>query len=284
VKKISADWTAMQTLAVFEEVGTFAGTARRLGLTHATVSRRLQQLEEQVGGALFVRRGDELELTAAGRAACASAQRMLAEAHALERSLAGQDVQVEGPVRIATTESLGMALLAPRLGALQAAWPGLALELFTSNHVASLARRDADISLRFARPAGGELIAKKIGRIDYFLCAATGTDTDAASCRYVGFDATVPDIPERQWFDTHVAPERVAVRSNSLLVQRNAIAGGAGVGLLLAHLAAGLEQVSPRPLLSREIWSVIHRDMRHVPRIRVVLDWLAELCRTPAEK
>ena len=69
----------MQTLAVFVEVGTFAGTARRLGLTHATVSRRLRQLEDQVGSPLFVRRGEEFELTTAGRAVSASAQRMLAE-------------------------------------------------------------------------------------------------------------------------------------------------------------------------------------------------------------
>jgi DNA-binding transcriptional LysR family regulator len=277
VKKLSVDWEGLHTFTVFYEQGSYAAAARALSLTHATVSRRLRQLEEQFGAPLFVRRGDATELTETGSAVLETARTMYEQAGALERRIAGADSRIEGPVRIACTESLGAQFLAPRLPQLLEQWPGLNVELVTGHLAVSLARRDADLALRFARPEAGDLIARQIGQIAYYLC---GTPTCIANMRagkasFITYDDGVPEIPETRWCERNVPRHAVRLRSNSLVVQSNAAQAGAGLALLPDYLIGpSLQHVHEEAALYRDIWLIYHHDLKHVPRLRTAMRWL----------
>jgi molybdenum-dependent DNA-binding transcriptional regulator ModE len=96
----SIDWDDLHlVLAVFRE-GTLSGAARRLGVTHSTVFRRLGAIEEKIGARLFERFRDGYAATPAGETAAASAVRLEDEVLALERKLSGQDLRPSGTVRI----------------------------------------------------------------------------------------------------------------------------------------------------------------------------------------
>lgn len=280
---LSADWEGLRTFAAFIESGSFSGAARTLSVTHATVSRRLQMLEHALHGPLFTRRGDDTELTRLGENVLAAAREMQAQTAQLARRLAGEDIRMEGKLRIASTDAMGTMFLAPRLPALLERWPQLDIEFSMSHQTVSLARRDADLAIRFARPQDGDLIARKLGKIRYFLCGSRERVAEwratPGSAPFIGFDDGVPDIPETQWLADHAGGNPVRFRSTSLVTQCMAARAGVGMALLPHYLLAPELEVAEvdgnsAPQLQREAWAVYHRDLRALPRLRAVLDWL----------
>src|SRR5450830_453163 len=279
IQTLSADWEGLRTFAAFVEAGSFSGAARSLDVTHATVSRRLQMLEIALQGPLFTRRGDDTELTRLGETVLGAAREMQAQTAQLARRLAGEDIRMEGKVRIASTDALATMFLAPRLPSLLDQWPNLDIEFSMSHQTVSLARRDADLAIRFARPQDGDLIARRLGKISYFLCGSKARVDDwrnhPASAAFIGYDDGVPEIPETLWLADHAGNNPVRFRSTSLVAQ--CVAGRAGVGLALLPqylLAPDLELAETTPQLHREIWVVYHCDLKSLPRLRAVLDWL----------
>ena len=269
---------------MFVEQGSFSAAARKLGLTHATVSRRLRLLEQHFGGSLYERRGEDFDLTTLGQAVFDAARDMSERSSALERRIAGKDFQIEGTVRIATTEAMGALFLAPKLCSLLQQWPGLNIEIATNHQSVSLARRDADIAIRFARPKAGDLVVKKLGTIPYFLCGTPAVVSAMATMAkggqpapFITFDDGVPDIPETIWCARNVEPDRIRVRSNSLVAQWQAACAGTGLALLPDYLIdSRLERADTLPALHREVWMVFHRDFRNVPRLRKAVAWLED--------
>jgi len=279
-----ADWEALRTFAAFIDAGSFSGAARALEVTHATVSRRLQMLEQSMRAPLFTRRADDVELTRLGETVLAAARAMQEQTRQLARTLAGDDLRLEGKLRIACTDALGALFLAPRLPALLRRWPDLDVEFAMGHQNVSLARREADMAIRFARPQDGELIARPLGKLAYYLCGTAEVvaawRAERRSTPFVGYDDGVPDIPETLWHAAHAAGNPVRLRSSSLVAQCMAARAGVGMALLPRYLLAPeLAPAEPQPQLERELWAVFHRDLKAVPRLRVVLEWLEDCCK-----
>lgn len=141
------EWDDLRiVLAVFRE-GTLSGAARRLGVTHSTVFRRLGAIEEQMGARLFERFRDGYVPTPAGETAAKAAARLEDEVLTLERRLSGQDQKPSGIVRITTTDTLGTILMR-HLPAMRAVHPEIQFEIAISNSMANLTRREAEIAIR----------------------------------------------------------------------------------------------------------------------------------------
>lgn len=282
-----ADWESLRSFATFIDAGSLSAAARALGVTHATIGRRLQQLEQTLGAPLFARRAEEIELTRLGETVLAAARAMQEQTRQLARTVAGEDLRLEGKLRLACTDAIGTLFLAPRLPALLQRWPALDIEFTMGHQTVSLARREADLALRFARPQDGELIARPLGHMRFYLC---GTPAHVAAWRqeqrhkrrsvpFVGYDDGLPDIPETRWIAAHAAGHPVRFRSSSLMAQCMAARAGVGMALLPSYLLAPeLQTVDATPQLEREMWAVFHRDLRAVPRLRAVLEWLQACC------
>ncbi|MFX6149326.1 LysR family transcriptional regulator, partial [Acinetobacter baumannii] len=63
---LDADWESLRSFVAFVEAGSLSGAARALGVTHATIGRRLHLLEEAFQGPLYLRRAEDVELTRLG--------------------------------------------------------------------------------------------------------------------------------------------------------------------------------------------------------------------------
>jgi len=277
-----ADWETLRTFCAFVEAGSLSGAARLLNITHATVGRRLQLLEHALQGPLFLRRGDSTELTRLGETVLEAARTMQEQTAQLARRLAGEDVRMEGKVRLACTDAIGTLFLTQRLPTLLKRWPTLDVEFTMAHQSVSLARREADLAIRFARPQDGELIARRLCTVDYFLCgnsACVNTwRSNPDNVPFIGYDDGVPDIPESQWLADHARHNPVRFRSTNLVAQ--CMAARAGVGMvLLPHylLTPDLLLTQSKPQLQRDLWAVYHRDLKTLPRLRAVLEWL-ETC------
>lgn len=293
MKKRSVNWEDLLTLAVLSRTGNYSAAARELGLTHATVGRRMLRLEESAGTALIERRDSGYELTPAGQLALQAAEDMEHIAGRLGRTLEANVIQLSGKVRLTVTEVLGSYFFLPRLAQFHQQNPALTLELIVDNRNLSLARRKADIAIRLARPAEQDVVAKRLGSIAYGLYARhdqpyvghyTGTpDESMPLCR---LDESLAALPENRWLAQNLPNSYATFTSNSLLAIYQAAKSGWGAALLPCFLAEGdgdLCSLTAQPVLTREIWLAYPHEYRNTARFRAAVDYLARIVADAAE-
>ena len=146
------DWDDLRYFLSVCRAGTLARAAADLGINPTTVGRRLGALEETVQARLFDRTPSGYVLTAAGRELVPRAEKMEAEALALERAVLGADLRPSGRVRVTVTEMLATRFIVPHLSRFAERHPEVTIELECTNRSVDLGRREADIALRGGRP------------------------------------------------------------------------------------------------------------------------------------
>jgi DNA-binding transcriptional LysR family regulator len=282
------DWEDVRFFAALARHGTLAATARTLKVTHATVARRLANLETTLGQPLFARHRTGLRLNAAGASALGEAAQMELAAGALDAARVKQNAggSIAGQVRITVARVFADGFLAERLGGLTKQHPGLELEIVATSRNLSLARREAEIALRLARPTAGELVARRIASLDYGFYTSPDYK-QRIDCGetpvFIAFDDASDYVPEAAWAQKFLTGRQVALRANSQSAQAAAARGGAGVALLpglLARSLGELERVEfDEAPPDRELWLLMRPDVARLARVRVVADHLVEIFR-----
>jgi len=103
---MDADWNDLRVFLTLAREGSLTAAARRLGVSHPTVSRRVRALEESFGTRLFDRLPDKFVLTAAGEGLLEDATAMERAAESLHRRSAGLGDTVHGTVRLSAGEAM----------------------------------------------------------------------------------------------------------------------------------------------------------------------------------
>jgi DNA-binding transcriptional LysR family regulator len=285
------DWDDLRYFLAVHRNATLARAASALAINATTVGRRLVALEEQLEARLFDRTPDGYALTPAGRDLLARAEAIEAQTFAIERELMGADQRPTGVVRLTATETLATRFVMPHLPAFRAKYPEITLALECTNRRISLARREADVALRLARPREDNVVPRRLAAVHLGLYAAPhyldqrgmpeDPETTLAGQDVILFADSRAFAVENAWFQPRIAGARIPMRSDSVSSIYAAAVAGLGLALLPAAVAdrdAALRRVptasSPAP---REIWQAVHADMQKNKRVRVVLDFLAEV-------
>lgn len=164
-KRYRVNWDDLRYFLAVQRGGNLARAARALRINATTVGRRLVALEEHVGARLFDRTPEGYVLTRAGHELLPAAERMEADALAIERQVSGADQRLSGGLRLSTTEMLGTRFISPFLARFSKKHPEIRVELSCTNVPANLGRREADIALRLSRPREENLIVKRLGDV-----------------------------------------------------------------------------------------------------------------------
>ena len=127
----------------------------------------MNAFEERLGLRLFDRLPTGYALTAGGEELLATARQMAETVTDLERRLWGQDLRLEGGLRVTTTDTLMASVLPPVLAGFAAAHPGIAVEVSTAGALADLGRRDADLALRASPEAPGGLVGRRLAAVAF---------------------------------------------------------------------------------------------------------------------
>jgi len=156
----------LNEVAVFVKVarlGGFSAAARALGLPVSTVSTRVARLEKRLGVTLLQRTTRRLRLTEAGaqyfRHAAAGLDHV-AEAEAAVSVAAGE---AKGLLRVTAPADFGDALLAGLIVRVQAAHPGIDVELVLTDRYLDLVAEGLDAAIRVGALQDSTLVAKKTG-------------------------------------------------------------------------------------------------------------------------
>lgn len=269
-------WDDLRVVLAVARGGTLSAAAERLRVDMTTVSRRLAALEASLGRALFARVRSRLVPTEDGATAVAHAERVESEILALEASIGGGESAPEGRVRITAVPAVASRLLLPRLGALTGRYPKLRVEILAEPRNLSLADREAEIAVRLARPAAGAALCRRLGSIGFSVYARAGADP--ADLAWIGYDEAHDQLPQARWIAEQARRDgapRILVNDAEPLYQ--AVTTGLGKSLIPDFMAAGdprLARLGDGPVLAREAWLLVDRDVRRLPRVAAAIDWL----------
>lgn len=285
-------WDDFRLIKAIADRRALPAAASALGLNHSTVFRRLGQIEETLGVKLFERHRSGYVATPAGDEMAQLAERVDGDITAFARRLAGQEIKPAGELRVTTNDTLLVDLLTPVFSAFLAQCPDIRLDILLSNQSLNLSRRDADVAIRATDNPPETLVGRRPARIAW---ALYGRGVDFPD----GGEVAIESLWERNWvslgeqfgalkavryLQQHVAPERIVYKVNTVLGLAEAVEAGIGIGFLpcfIADTRPGLTRLAPPdPGFAADLWLLTHPDLRHSPRVRLFLDFMAgELAR-----
>lgn len=156
------DFEALAMVAKVAEERSYAGAARVLGVSVATVSRAVTRLEERLGGRIFNRTSRRLALTDLGRRLAERAARVLWEAEEAESSARELASRPRGTVRLAVPMSFGLRWVAPLMPEFFRLYPDIAVDLHLSDASVDLIGEGFDAALRIAVLEESSLVARRL--------------------------------------------------------------------------------------------------------------------------
>ncbi|WP_216330523.1 LysR family transcriptional regulator [Rhizobium sp. X9] len=283
------NWDDVRIFLAVARSGQILAASKRLGLNHATLSRRLTLLEQALKTQLFIRRTNGCELTEEGQRFLGAAERMETEMLNAQANLGRVDTAVAGTVRIGAPDGLGVSFLAPRLGRLTARYPDLKIQLVPVPRSFSLSQREADIAITIERPEQGRLMFSKLTDYSLGLYASeaylaeygTPTDVDALKRhRRIGYVEDLIFSPSLNYTGEIMRDWDAAFEISSATGQTEAVRSGAGIGILHNYIAGQypeLLRIMPHLGISRSYWTAYHESARQLVRVRTVVDFLQEL-------
>ena len=142
------DWDDVRYFLAVARGGSVRTAAKRLDVNHATVLRRIAQLEERLGAHMFEKLPSGYRLTEAGEEVLELANQMEASSHQLETRIFGRDQSVRGLLRVTLTPPLANHLLMPDFADFARLHPDIEMEILSSGELANLTNREADVAIR----------------------------------------------------------------------------------------------------------------------------------------
>ncbi|MEO1554013.1 MAG: LysR family transcriptional regulator [Pseudomonadota bacterium] len=166
------NWDRLRVFRLVAEARSMTAAARTLGESTPTVSRRINDLERELGTKLFQRSKRGVELTAAGKRLVDLADKMQDLVETVGDQVAHSDQTVAGAIKIKASDGLGPYWLARHLPKFHSAHPKIQIDLEIGLATDDVADREADLAIVFEKPSHPDIIAQPLGTLHY-LCFAS---------------------------------------------------------------------------------------------------------------
>lgn len=295
------DLNDLYFFAKVAEHGGFMAAARQIGVPKSRLSRRVAELEAQLGVRLLQRTTRRLALTEVGQAYFGHCQAMLAEAEAAQEAIARATDVPRGLVRVSCPDLLAQSLLAPLLPEFMAQYPEVRILLEVTGRRVDLINDGIDVALRvrLRLEDSASIVARPLGQSPSFLVASPALLAERGLPQHpselASWPALVMSRPDGrgewtmhdevgQLYSVQLASPRLM--TDNLVVLAQAAIDGCGVAALPVlvcqqALADGrLRRLLPNFSMPGGILHLAFTGRRHlVPAVRVFVDFLVE--RTP---
>ncbi|MCW6535945.1 LysR family transcriptional regulator [Sphingomonas lycopersici] len=279
-----ADWDDVRYFLAVARDGSVRAAAEGLGVNHATVLRRIAQLEQRLSVQVFEKRPSGYRLTAAGEEILEFAEQMEVSSHQLETRVFGRDQSARGLLRVTLPPFLATQLLMPDLADFARLHPDIEMEIHSTGEVANLTNREADVAIRFVvdrerLPANLHgLVGTELSGGVYLsrgLLAAWRAGASNVIRPIVINDRGVPDWAH----EGEVRPTGIPFRVPDAEAQVAAVREGIGMTRLPCFVGDADPQLvrAPgiKPRVNGAIWILTHGETRKTKRVRLFVDFVS---------
>jgi DNA-binding transcriptional LysR family regulator len=157
-----ADLNSLVMFAKVVEASSFSEAARRLKMPISTVSRRIAELEDQLGIRLLERSTRNLRLTELGAEVLEHAIRGAELSEAIESIVSNRLSSVSGTLRLSAPPSISDTLLTPLVTAFQASYPNVRVQILVTDRYVDHIAEGVDMVFRLGALKDSSLVARKI--------------------------------------------------------------------------------------------------------------------------
>ena len=279
------NWDDLKVLLALSRAGSTRKAAATLGVSNTTVMRRLESLEETIGGRLFDRTPDGFRATPLADQLLPAAREVEERLTEAERQVSGRDSEFGGRIKL-SLPAVPVTHVAEAVAEFAIKYPRIELDITVSDHPVDLARREADIAVRgipkHKRPPK-DIVGIKLGRISmgYYvhrelLSAASRGLRELTCIRASGRALSLGDLPH---------PESLGLKSRHLIdgitPRTVAVTNQLGVAALPCFLARQYPDLMLLPGVPSAHWGYTwllhHKDLRQSARIRALFKHLSSL-------
>lgn len=267
--------------------GSLSKAGQSLNINHATVLRRINQLEKALEIKLFIRHQRGYQLTDAGHLLMDEMPELIARFATLENQLQNVEGNMNGELRI-TTVNTYIPEFSIILNAFRTQFPTVRIKLITTDDIVPLDSGIAHIALRVGpKPNGVDLIVKKISQIktsfyahkDYVKtngCPQSAKDFIEHS--WVLPSAEKYHIPYITYIVNKIEKNNIVFQCNSFPDVSQAVIAGMGIGPVSDTYAKQVPNLVPVPIDlpndEEAIWFVYHKDLKHSFRIKCFYNFM----------
>lgn len=267
------DWNDFRVFLAVAREGSVRRAAKKIGKTHATVSRHVKSLEEELNGSLFERRREGQCLTEMGQRILPLAEQVEENVATVDRIAFSEDTGLVGPVTLSLSESLYMALLYKPLDNFMQRYPMIDLNITATDELSKLTWREADVVIRITRNPPDSAYGKKIADSPLAVFASQRyLENRPARDRWIALTYEPARLP--------LIPARIVANADTPNVSAQMIRMGQGVGVLPCYIGDTDPELIRMPgtelIPDMQIWVLTHGDLRTNPRVRSLMDHLYE--------
>ena len=276
------NWNDLQYILAVAETGTLSGAARRLGVNHATVLRRISAFELDRGTELFERTGQGYRLRAEAHPILEDLRDIARTMERVERSIHTSRDPLEGVLRITTTDSVAKSVMTRPLNLFRATFPNVQLQLSVTNSRLNFDKLDADLTIRPARELSPDLEGRRVCDLAFKVYGGVAylAERETASPEehdWLGVTETLAQSPVGTWLSEHAPESRIVCRADSFVTLADAAANGLGLAMIPTCLGETYSSLTPASRfpdrLVTGLWVAAHRDLRTSERARTFLDF-----------
>jgi DNA-binding transcriptional LysR family regulator len=285
-KRIDMDWNSMKVFLEIAQHRNLIVAAKTLKMSHSTVFRRLQSLEEDVGSRLFERENGIYQLTELGEELSQLGKNVSNSFDDIERHIIGRDMSPQGSVKITCPTSIAYTHLPQILQKLSLLHPKITIEVLVSDQAVNMRNRIADIALRVTAAPPDFLVGRQIKEFQWAVYASKdylatygrpSRLADLAGHQFIGASGSLADMEAFTWLDKkHL--DNIVLRSDDLVTMSQMASTGMGLAILPDDLRIpSLERLFTfKPAAANKLWVLTHPDLRKVERIKIVMKYLTQ--------
>ena len=295
---MNLDWEKLRLFELVAEAGSFTEAARRLHMSQPALSRQIGALEDSIGAKLFHRHARGLAMTHEGEQLRTATHDMQDRLERARLAIDASRDRPTGEIRVTTTVSFGSTWLARQLGDFLDLYPDITINMQLTDMDMDLAKREADVAIRFHLPFQAELVQKPLHAIRHYLCASPDylarhgiprSVGDLAAHRLIAYGDAAPEFLKGiNWaleLGQDGAPRSAALTINNSHGVLQAVEAGAGIAALPSYLIRFSGKVK---VILPEIEGPVFRtfftypvELRRSLRVAALRDFLIERM-TPA--
>ncbi|AWB66213.1 LysR family transcriptional regulator [Saccharobesus litoralis] len=259
----------LDDLALFIKVvenGSLAGASKKLGLPPATVTRRIQKLEQKLDCQLINRSARQFHLTNEGERYYSECASLVSELEDRAANLDSILHETTGRLKVLAPTNMAVGMMRDIWPSFSSKYPEIQLEVNVNNTVLNFSETQADLAIRIGPQSDSGLFQKRLGVVKTIL---------VASPEYLALSArleTPEDLQQHQLITVDTIPSWILYQDNKKFISRFPIVGKTKVNdiRLAAQLCSRSIGIALLPC------SEVVDELNNGDLIQVLPEWVGE--------